>query len=279
MTPNYYKKITYYNIIKEHGEELTPVEKVINYRFYYAPIWDIKRKQFLHPQGKIFRLCKEQRDTITFDSLKELVIFRMDSINRNFEMLRGKIVNNKTYRELSEENHISQTTVESGIRKIALYIFNESTVDFDNIKEQLLSDDSINEIYIKINTNFEVDENDTSIGRNLNLSTRAYNCLTHRLQIADLKELEGMKYSELLKCRQLGRTVLKEIQSICEKYDINLVNDVFEDEDFGKKDIEKKDIIIKRLEDQIKDLQEENNKLNITIEALKREVGYPVSNF
>lgn len=256
-----YKEITYNHIVKEHGEELTPVEKAINYRFYYDPIWDEKRRIFLHPQGKIFRLCEEQRDSIAFDSLKELIILKMEFINRNFEMLRGKCIYNKTYKDLAQENHISQTTAQLQTRKIARSIFNEKTVDIDKIKE-FLSDHSLNEIYIKINTNIEVDENDTLIGK-LGLSRRIYNCL-RRLQITDLKELEGMKYSKLLKCRGIGRGTLEEIQSVCEKYNVNLVNDEFEDFD-------KKDIIIKRLEERLRDLQRQNIILTSQIKKLEIE--------
>lgn len=257
-----YKEITYNHIIKEHGAELTAVEKVINYRFYYDPIWDSEHRQYLHPQGKIIRLCKEQRDTMTFDSLKDLVLLKMEFINRNFEMLRGKCIYNKTYRELAQENHISQTSVQQQTRKIARSIFNEKTVDIDKIKE-FLSNDSLDEIYIKINTDIEVDENDTLIGK-LGLSTRTYNCLSRRLEITDLKELEGMKYSKLLKCRGMGRTTLEEIQSICEKYNVNLVNDAFEDFD-------KKDIIIKRLEDRLRELQGQNIMLTRQIRKLEIE--------
>ena len=259
-----YKPVTYNDIIKKYGEELTPVEKAINYRFYRDPIYDRKRRIFFHPHGKVIRLCKEQRDTITFDDLKELIIKRMKFVDRNFEMFREKCVYNKTYKEIAQKNHISPTTAQEQIRKITKSIFNEKTLDFDNnfdnIKK-LLSDHDLNEIYIKINTNNEVNKNDTSI-RNLDISTRTYNCLSCRLEITDLKELEGMMYSELLNCRELGKTTLKEIQSICEKYNINLVNDI-------SCDFDKDEAIRKGQKDRIIALRKENTMLRRRIRTLE----------
>jgi len=243
---------TYNHIIKEYGEELTPVEKVLNYRFYHDPFWDVENGRFIYVNGRVLRLCKEQRDSITFDSLKELVTLKMKFEDRNFEMLREKCVYNKTYRELAKENHISATTAQAQIRKIVKSIFNGKTIDIDNIKKQLSDHDS-DEIYIKININNEVNENDTSIG-NLGLSVRAYNCLLLRMRIEDLKELEGMKYSELIKCRTLGKKTFKEILNVCKKYNINLVNDVIEE----AKDFDKNEAIIRMQKDRIKQLEKSN---------------------
>lgn len=250
-----YKPTTYNDIIKKYGEDLTPVEKALNYRFYHDPFWDVESRRFIDVNGKVLRLCKEQRDSITFDSLKELVRLKMKFEDRNFEMLREKCVYNKTYKELAQKNHISSTSVQAQIRKIAKSIFNGKTLDIDNIK-RYLSDYNIsytNEIYIRINTNNKVNENDTSIG-NLGLTTRTYNCLLLRMRIEDLKELEGMNYSELLKCRTLGKKTFEEIQDVCKKYNINLVNDVDEE----AKDFDKNEAIIRMQKDRIKQLEKSN---------------------
>lgn len=57
------------------------------------------------------------------------------------------------------------------------------------------------------------------------LSYRAYNVLKEKVQVNYLSELDGMKYSDLFKYRNLGHKTLNEIQACCEQYGITLIND------------------------------------------------------
>lgn len=233
-----------------NNNELNPIEKVVNYKFgYFGTKDDMERTYYL-----------DESSNITFDDLKKLSLDKTSVyFDRNFKILKDRFAKNLTYKELSKKYDVSTERARCIVLKTIKNIFYYPAL--------IVNEESDNRFTFKFQEEYMSEEKykgDTDINT-VGLSVRAYNVLA-RSGIADLIELEGKKYSELLKIRNLGKTVLIEIVNLCDKCGINLINDVLED---GKLSKDKLKII--KLENKYREAMNSNKALKIKTAQLEVE--------
>jgi len=160
----------------------------------------------LEETGKIFGVTRERVRQVETKALKKLENRREEIICEDLWEQSEKL--HEQYEK--ELNELEAFTTK--IKDVNEWIKNNAPQDIKQIIEQAH----------KYNDSRPIDE--------LNLSTRAYNCLK-RARINTIQDLKEKSINDLIKVRNMGRKSLQEIISQLNGLKINLKQEIEEDED------------------------------------------------